>query len=672
MKPITRSFSDSIRLLSASAAYSLSCLVASAAFPAGNLLVNGSGQAATNVGWTIIAAPGDGWARIPSGGADAIPGFFATSYSAASRRSQLVDLLATGATEAELDQSPAIRFSEFISTWGSNSGQVDRFYILVELRGAGGEVLASWNVGSSAALVNTPSTWTKYEHTFTGYPAGVRFVYVEDGGFDTGFWAGHYGSYHDAATLEIVPDSDLDGLTDTWEIANGLDPFENGTVGETSPGAKNGPNGAAGDLDGDGLSNLEEFKLGTRADLKDTDGDGYWDSWEDKFGSWLSSTATGTNPLNPDTDRDGVPDGQEDPDLKGTDPNIADSDGDGVIDGVELVNGSDPLDPDRLPVFPAYNPILKENFDGDSTNSTFAFTRTSGNFTPVVSNSAVPANGNVAQLAAAGIGGSNNSIAWNAIPANANSIRLSFDFSLTAGADGIGIGFFKTATYGETGASNPAVGSNWEDPKVAGLLKDAVVLGFRIYQANVLHIVTPDNPKVDLLAATPGFALSSGVFHRAIVTAYRAGPGTTAFHVDLIQDINGAATQYRIATNVVAKDFDIGTDAWRLIAGARTGGVTTTAQLDHVVVSSTAGGSAPTEPEILSSVFDWNAIPPVLSISWSSTADARYTIEQSTTLATDSWSPLEINILSGGIVTSRAVPLPEGQLNKQFFRVKQE
>ena len=46
------------------------------------------------------------------------------------------------------------------------------------------------------------------------------------------------------------PDTDNDGMPDTWELQNGL------TVGT---------NDAGGDLDGDGLTNFQEFQLGTKA-----------------------------------------------------------------------------------------------------------------------------------------------------------------------------------------------------------------------------------------------------------------------------------------------------------------------------------------------------------------------------------------------------------------------
>lgn len=80
------------------------------------------------------------------------------------------------------------------------------------------------------------------------------------------------------------------------------------------------------DLDGDGLSALEELRLGTNPFLADTDGDGLSDGWE---------VAHGLDPLNPDTDGDGVPDGVEV--LQGTDPLDPDSDGDGLLDGDDVV-----------------------------------------------------------------------------------------------------------------------------------------------------------------------------------------------------------------------------------------------------------------------------------------------------------------------------------------------
>ncbi|TVR50394.1 MAG: hypothetical protein EA425_10085 [Puniceicoccaceae bacterium] len=177
-------------------------LKASASLPSGNLLVNGSGESPPDVGWTILANGGNGWSRIASGGFDGIPGYFVTSFGWG-RRFQLVDLLAAGFTPAELDEAPRIRVGEAISSYFNN--QPDSFYIRVELRGQDQNVIASWNAGTFAAPLQATTNWVMHQHDFTGYGPGVRYVYFEDGGIDRGFWAGHFGTYHDAASVEVLP-----------------------------------------------------------------------------------------------------------------------------------------------------------------------------------------------------------------------------------------------------------------------------------------------------------------------------------------------------------------------------------------------------------------------------------------------------------------------------------
>jgi hypothetical protein len=88
-----------------------------------------------------------------------------------------------------------------------------------------------------------------------------------------------------------------DGIPDDWKIAHGLNP--------------NDPLVAYEDPDNDGLSNLEEYQ-------------------------------NGTDPHNPDTDGDGLSDGDE-VHLYHTNPLLWDTDGDGISDGVEVRTGSDPL-----------------------------------------------------------------------------------------------------------------------------------------------------------------------------------------------------------------------------------------------------------------------------------------------------------------------------------------
>ena len=87
------------------------------------------------------------------------------------------------------------------------------------------------------------------------------------------------------------------GIPDSWTISFGLDP--------------NDPALPFEDPDHDGLTNLQEFQQGT-------------------------------DPKNPDTDGDGLTDGQESLAYH-TSPVLADTDGDGIPDGLEVQAGTDPL-----------------------------------------------------------------------------------------------------------------------------------------------------------------------------------------------------------------------------------------------------------------------------------------------------------------------------------------
>ena len=92
----------------------------------------------------------------------------------------------------------------------------------------------------------------------------------------------------------------------------------------------------------------------------DADGDGKPDECETVDAELLGAAdSRWTHALLPDTDGDGLLDGEEDPGdcaaittgtLALTHPRLADTDGDGILDGVEvLILGSDPLDPNDPP-----------------------------------------------------------------------------------------------------------------------------------------------------------------------------------------------------------------------------------------------------------------------------------------------------------------------------------
>lgn len=114
--------------------------------------------------------------------------------------------------------------------------------------------------------------------------------------------------------------------------------------------------GGSIDSDGDGLLDTEEAEIGTDPFNPDTDQDGLSDGEEVK--TYL------TDPLNPDTDLDALKDGAEVLNYK-TNPKDPDTDDGGVTDGHEVIeDNTDPLNPaDDLQLF-----TLNIEFDYDKAD----------------------------------------------------------------------------------------------------------------------------------------------------------------------------------------------------------------------------------------------------------------------------------------------------------------
>jgi len=183
-----------------------------------------------------------------------------------------------------------------------------------------------------------------------------------------------YTGYNAGNALWAVADCDGDGVSNEEEDTNGTDPYQvsndidgdgvdddnevnNGTdtadpcdpVQVTGYTGFNDDNAiwAAADCDDDGLTNGEEFMLGTEIYVADTDGDTVNDGQEvaDGTNPFDDCDSIGGTPL-PDTFCDRDDDGLSDDDeaALGTDPDNADSDGDTISDGQEISDETDPLD----------------------------------------------------------------------------------------------------------------------------------------------------------------------------------------------------------------------------------------------------------------------------------------------------------------------------------------
>jgi len=132
-------------------------------------------------------------------------------------------------------------------------------------------------------------------------------------------------------------DTDEDGIPDAFEKSFGLDYLD--------------PSDAVEDPDNDNLNNFEEMQAGSEIYNPDTDGDGLLDGDEVKI--------YGTDPTDSDSDDDGVSDSddsfpmdtdndgltnKEESETYSTDPFDDDSDDDSLSDGVEIRLGYDPND----------------------------------------------------------------------------------------------------------------------------------------------------------------------------------------------------------------------------------------------------------------------------------------------------------------------------------------
>ncbi|MDB4666378.1 leucine-rich repeat protein [Akkermansiaceae bacterium] len=247
------------------------------------------------------------------------------------------------------------------------------------------------------------------------YPPGTEVILtaIPSDGYTFVAWTGDSEAVDNPliVTLDVnksfgaifAQDTDDDDLPDAWETSFGL-----------APDSDIGDDGADGDPDMDGVTNLQEFRRssypndddsdndnivdgietntglwvdssnrGTNPIIADTDSDNLIDGIETNTGRWVDATNRGTSPLDDDSDNDGIRDDYEtatgiyinttntgsnpniaDTDgdrlddsreiLANTDPNNHDTDGDGFNDGVEVAKGSDPNDHTNRPVLDKY------------------------------------------------------------------------------------------------------------------------------------------------------------------------------------------------------------------------------------------------------------------------------------------------------------------------------
>ncbi|MBL8146210.1 MAG: pilus assembly protein [Anaerolineae bacterium] len=141
-----------------------------------------------------------------------------------------------------------------------------------------------------------------------------------------------------------VADSDYDGLNDAWEISHFGNLNQAGTDDPDGDGCNNGceetrnTDPLDSDTDNDGISDGDEVECGldpnSPGSTADVDGDGL---------SAFTECALGLDDTIPDVDGDGLSDGYE-YSTSNTNPTVPDTDGDGLTDGDEVnIHHTNPL-----------------------------------------------------------------------------------------------------------------------------------------------------------------------------------------------------------------------------------------------------------------------------------------------------------------------------------------
>ena len=176
--------------------------------------------------------------------------------------------------------------SQLSFIWDPASGDIDHYNVYLSVEDQPYSLLAAVTTNSCQVVGEDGKSY-------------VLQVEAEDG-------RGITGPISDPSEKIIVflngseEDTDGDGMSDTWEVAYGLNPYS--------------PEDGNADLDSDGLTNVEEYLAGTIPTESDTDGDGVPDATE---------VMEQQNPLDPG-DNIPVADAGQDQEL---DPTVVELDG---------------------------------------------------------------------------------------------------------------------------------------------------------------------------------------------------------------------------------------------------------------------------------------------------------------------------------------------------------
>lgn len=239
-----------------------------------------------------------------------------------------IDNSGTAANTVTIDNIPFAVYNVVVYFGSDQNGRTGRVNSVTS--GTAYSYSTNSNLGGNL----TEASYVRTTNLATGNPAANYCIFPVQTSttFTCNIIRGSNNSGFHAIQIVETGDSDSDGLSDEYEVANGLNPLVKNLPGD--------------DFDSDGVDDLTEFANGTKPNSADTDADGLSDGVETKTGIYVSPGNTGSDPLLADTDGDTINDGPEvatgvgDPYV--TNPVKKDTDGDGYLDNYEVTKTTDP------------------------------------------------------------------------------------------------------------------------------------------------------------------------------------------------------------------------------------------------------------------------------------------------------------------------------------------
>ena len=503
-----------------------------------------------------------------------------------------------------------------------NGNEVDRFAAtgsVIDWAGGDNSGLGRLNSGTSAGLTGFA--------TFTGDIAILRY-YAQ-----MVLTAGEIQVLHDG--LNVDPDTDNDGLLDSWEKLHYTDLDESGTD----------------DSDMDGLDNLGEFAAGTSPILPDSDSDGTNDGDElsgavNPYTAGVLGVSPGdpTSPTNADSDGDGISDGDETGNANGSvsDPNNPDTDGDGVWDGEEIGAGSDPTNAGDVPATTA---VLTHyyTFDVDGSDSVGSINGTLESGASIVAGkvgNALDVNGGAqhALMTNPGAGGDTAVI----------PVSTSYSIALWAKRD------LASVTGWMIGQGD------------TNTIDQSLHIGFRANN-QVAHAFWSDDLQTDAVTQVTDtvdwhhwvFTYDADINEQAIYVD-GGGPGNVFYRTSTGDFLGSATNDFWVGRRRDGQNFDGQIDDVQVYDGVLNGA--------DVITLFNSPGFAIGGPNGEVTITDISYVGNMVSLTWTSVENATYSINYSSDLV-DFDSDVDDSYPSGGETTTYTFNNPEPGQSRLFFRV---